>query len=55
VRSPPERTLIRRRTEVGALAKEIVASGGLIPDEVMLRVVTSKLDALRGKVRHAVE
>ena len=39
-----------RRTEVGLLAEKIVASGGLIPDDVMLRVLTSKLDALRDKV-----
>ena len=42
------------RTDVGVLAEEIVASGGLIPDDVMLRVVTSKLDALAGKVRNSV-
>jgi len=40
---------IAEKTDVGILAKEIVASGGLIPDDVMLRVVASKLDALRGK------
>lgn len=40
-----------RRTEVGLLAEEIVANGGLLPDELMLRVVSSKLDTLRHKVR----
>ena len=38
------------RTEVGLLAEEIVASGGLLPDDIMLKVVTSKLDALHNKV-----
>jgi adenylate kinase family enzyme len=40
-----------RRTEVGQLAEGIVANGGLLPDELMLRVVSSKLDTLRHKVR----
>lgn len=40
-----------RRTEIGQLAEEIVANGGLLPDELMLRVVSSKLDTLRHKVR----
>ena len=39
-----------RRTEVGQIAEEIVAKGGLLPDELMLRVVSSKLDTLRHKV-----
>ena len=39
-----------RRTEVGLLAEEIVASGGLLPDDIMLKVVTSKLDALHNRV-----
>jgi adenylate kinase family enzyme len=39
-----------RRTEVGRAAEEIVASGDLLPDELMLKVVSSKLDALRSKV-----
>lgn len=38
------------RTQVGLLAEEIVASGGLLPDDVMLKVLTSKLDALHNKV-----
>ncbi|KAI0035104.1 adenylate kinase-domain-containing protein [Vararia minispora EC-137] len=40
---------IAEKTEVGVLAEEIVASGGLLPDEVMLRVVSSKLDGLRNR------
>ena len=40
---------IDRRTEVGREAEEIVASGGLLPDEVMLRVVSSELDELRNQ------
>jgi adenylate kinase len=37
------------RTEVGRQAEEIVARGDLLPDELMLKVVTSKLDLLHGK------
>jgi len=40
---------IAERTEVGQIAEEIVANGGLVPDELMVRVVSSKLDALRNK------
>ncbi|KAI0807556.1 adenylate kinase [Fomes fomentarius] len=40
---------IAEKTQVGLLAEEIVASGGLLPDDVMLKVLTSKLDALRDK------
>ena len=32
------------------MAEKIVASGGLLPDEIMLKVVTSKLDLLHNKV-----
>jgi adenylate kinase len=35
---------------VGRQAEEIVAGGGLLPDDVMLKVVTSKLDVIRNKV-----
>ncbi|KAG6845328.1 hypothetical protein H0H87_010785 [Tephrocybe sp. NHM501043] len=42
---------IAERTEVGREAEETVARGGLIPDEIMLKVVTSKLDSLHNKVR----
>ncbi|KAG6917980.1 hypothetical protein DXG01_017164 [Tephrocybe rancida] len=40
---------IAERTDVGLEAEETVARGGLIPDEIMLKVVTSKLDALYNK------
>ncbi|KAK7693521.1 hypothetical protein QCA50_003089 [Cerrena zonata] len=40
---------IAEGTEVGQMAEKIVASGGLLPDEVMLKVVTSKLDLLHNK------
>lgn len=39
-----------RRTTIGRQAEEIVAQGGLVPDDIMLQVITSKLDALRNKV-----
>ncbi len=42
--------LQHRRTEVGRQAEDIVAQGGLLPDEVMLRVVSSKLDLLHNRV-----
>lgn len=41
---------VHYRTEVGRQAEEIVAQGKLLPDEVMLKVVTSQLDRLRNKV-----
>lgn len=37
------------RTEVGQEAEGIVARGGLLPDDMMLKVVTSKLDKLYNK------
>ncbi|KAJ6496735.1 adenylate kinase-domain-containing protein [Mycena vitilis] len=40
---------IVERTDVGRQAEEIVAQGKLLPDDVMLKVVTSKLDHLRNK------
>ncbi|KAF8503445.1 ADK-domain-containing protein [Russula emetica] len=40
---------IAERTEIGRTAEEFVANGDLLPDELMLRVVSSKLDALRNK------
>jgi adenylate kinase len=40
---------IEKRTEVGRQAEEIVAGGGLLPDDVMLKVVTSKLDLIHNK------
>ena len=33
------------------IAEEIVAAGGLLPDDIMLKVVTSKLDMLHNKVQ----
>ena len=41
---------ITEGTEVGRQAKEIVARGGLLPDEIMLKVVAGKLDLLHNKV-----
>ncbi|KAI0362137.1 adenylate kinase [Trametes cingulata] len=40
---------IAEKTEIGLLAESIVASGGLLPDDVMLKVVTSKLDLLHNR------
>ncbi|EIW51728.1 ADK-domain-containing protein [Trametes versicolor FP-101664 SS1] len=40
---------IAEKTEVGLLAESIVASGGLLPDDIMLKVVTSKLDLLQNR------
>lgn len=36
---------------MGREAEGIVAQGGLLPDEVMLKIVTSKLDLIHNKVR----
>lgn len=41
---------IADRTEVGKEAEAIVARGGLLPDDTVLKVVTSKLDTLQHKV-----
>ncbi|KAH9935002.1 ADK-domain-containing protein [Fomitopsis serialis] len=40
---------IAERTEVGLMAEETVASGGLLQDDIMLKVVSSKLDLLYNK------
>jgi len=40
---------ISEGTEVGRLAEGVVARGELLSDEVMLKVVTSKLDSLHNK------
>ncbi|KAG6376353.1 adenylate kinase [Boletus reticuloceps] len=40
---------IAEGTQVGRQAGEIVAQGGLVPDDLMLKVVTSKLDALHDR------
>ncbi|PSR76037.1 hypothetical protein PHLCEN_2v8699 [Hermanssonia centrifuga] len=39
----------RDRTEVGRMAEKIVATGGFIPDDIMLKVVTSRLELLHNK------
>ncbi|KAI9571327.1 adenylate kinase [Boletus coccyginus] len=38
---------IAERTEVGRQAEGIVAAGGLLPDEMMLDLITTKLDTLK--------
>lgn len=40
---------IAEKTEVGREAEEIVAQGGLLPDDMVLRVVTTHLDKLHNK------
>ncbi|KAJ7219330.1 adenylate kinase [Mycena pura] len=40
---------IAERTEIGQQAEEIVAQGKLLPDDVMLKIVASKLDNIRTK------
>ncbi|EKM82636.1 hypothetical protein AGABI1DRAFT_97595 [Agaricus bisporus var. burnettii JB137-S8] len=40
---------INEGTDIGREAEEIVARGGLIPDDIMLKVVTNKLNGLRNK------
>jgi adenylate kinase len=40
---------ISERTEIGRQAEEIVAAGGLLPDGIMLDLITSRLDTLRSK------
>ena len=44
------RQQILDKTEVGKEAEAIIARGGLLPDDTMLKVVSSKLDALQNKV-----
>jgi len=41
---------ISERTDLGREAENIVARGDLIPDKIMLKVVTHELDGLRNKV-----
>ncbi|KXN86880.1 GTP:AMP phosphotransferase AK3, mitochondrial [Leucoagaricus sp. SymC.cos] len=43
------RKRIAERTDIGREAEEIVARGGLIPDEIVLKVVTNELDGLWNK------
>jgi len=40
---------IAEKTEVGRVAEEIVANGGLLPDDVMIRIIAGKLDLMRDK------
>ncbi|KAF8921242.1 adenylate kinase-domain-containing protein [Mucidula mucida] len=40
---------IMEGTEVGRMAESIVAQGGLVSDEIMLKVITSKLDLLHNR------
>ncbi|KAF9535298.1 adenylate kinase [Crepidotus variabilis] len=40
---------INERTEVGKEAEAIIARGELVPDEVVIKVVTSKLEGLQNK------
>jgi adenylate kinase len=40
---------ISERTEIGRLAEGVVARGGLLSDDIMLKVVTSQLDSLHYK------
>ena len=44
------RQQILDQTEVGKEAEAIIARGGLLPDDTILKVVSSKLDALQNKV-----
>ncbi len=41
---------IMNKTEIGRSAEEIVAAGGLLPDELMLDMIMAELDKLHGKV-----
>ena len=45
---------IAEQTEIGREAESIVARGGLVPDAMMLEIVTSKLNGLQNKVRLAI-
>ncbi|TFK29999.1 adenylate kinase [Coprinopsis marcescibilis] len=40
---------IAQKTDVGRQVEGIMARGGLVPDELMLKIVTSKLDSLHNK------
>lgn len=40
------------KTEVGKEAEAVVASGGLVSDELMLRIIDTELDNLHGRVSH---
>lgn len=38
------------RTDIGRQAEEIVAAGGLLPDEMMLDLITTRLQTLKENV-----
>lgn len=40
---------IAQKSEIGRRAEDIVRSGGLVPDELMLEIVMAELDRLQGK------
>lgn len=40
------------KTEVGKEAEAVVASGGLVSDELMLRIIDTELDNLHGRASH---
>lgn len=46
---------IAARTDVGIEAEKIVASGGLVPDQLVLKVLSSKLDSLSHKVHSKIQ
>lgn len=39
------------RTDIGRQAEGIVTAGGLLPDEMMLDLITTKLDTLKENAR----
>lgn len=43
------RAHITEGTQIGKVAEGIMASGALVPDDIMTKVITSKLDPLRNK------
>jgi len=43
------RTQVRARTEIGIRAENIMASGGMLDDEIVLQVVSDKLDELKAR------
>jgi adenylate kinase family enzyme len=46
------RQQILNQTEVGKEAEAIITRGNLLPDDTILKVVTSKLDELQNKVHN---
>ena len=43
------RTHVRARTEIGLRAENIMASGGILDDEIVLQVVSNRLDELKAR------